>query len=377
MTHLAAGPVGGLIGVVGAGFGLDRLPVPGLAGNGDAPSNTAQIEERLEELATRLQDQSAVVSAAPSARRIDAIGNRVYALEDRPAPQTPDAPDKLEEMLAGLEQTLKAVQEAGSEPGASGAGQAAALVGRLEKLETAVDEKLSALASDLSDARAMAEKAAKAASGSADTDTLDAITARIGKLEKSLAGLAARPQPQASGEENAKGALVALAFESLRRAAATGEPFKAQLDALSKAADGAVKLDALEAPAVSGAATRQALLKSLPQHLEAAREAAAHAKDETFLDRLATNAQSVVRIRRIGPAEGDGADAVLKRMEAAAASGALDGVVAEADNLDGAAAKAIAPWLEKARARIALDEAMNAVETQLLSGLAAPAPREG
>lgn len=376
-THLAAGFVGGLIGVVGAGIGLDKLPLPGLAGPGDTARNTVRIEQRLDDLAARLQDQSSMVSAMPPASRIDDIDKRVSALEDKLAPQAAEVPGKLDERLAALEQTLKAVQEAGSEPGASNSEQAIALAGRLEKLETALDERLAALASDLADARAMAEKSAEAASGSPGKDTLDAITARIGTLEEGLAGLADRPQPEASGSGNAKGALVALAFESLRRAAAAGKPFKAQLDALANAADGAVNLDPLEAPAAAGVAMRQALRTSLPQYLEAARDAAAHAKDETFLDRLATNAQSVVRIRRVGPVEGDGAAAVLSRVEAAAASGALEDVVAEAQSLDGAAAKALAPWLEKARARIALDEALNAVEAQLLSGLAAVRPREG
>ena len=139
----------------------------------------------------------------------------------------------------------------------------------------------------------------------------------------------------------------------------------------------AAEAEALSASASRGVPASRALLEALPERVAQARSALDHAGDETFLDRLAANARSVVRIRRIGPAEGDSPQAVLSRVEASAAKGNLEAAAGEAGKLSGAAAAAMAPWLEQARARLALDAALDALEKRLLARAAGAAAKEG
>lgn len=374
-THLAAGLVGGLVGVVGAGVGLDKLPIAGLMGAGDTGQKTAQIEERLDELSGRVEQQSKTVSGAPSSSQIDDLARRLTVLEGKPAPEAPKLPDNLGERLAGLESTLKTLQEAGGKTGASGVEQAAALVARVDKAEQAFRERMAALSGELGEIRTLAEKAGETARSRPGDAALESVTARLDALDRKLADIAERPA--ATGTAQGHDAMLALAFESLRRAASGGEPFAAQLEAVSRLADGAAEAEALSASANRGVPARKTLLEALPERISRARSALDHAGDETFLDRLAANARSVVRIRRIGPAEGDSPQAVLSRVEALAAKGNLEAAAGEAGTLSGTAGDAMAPWLEQARSRLALDAALDALEKRLLARAAGAAAKEG
>lgn len=169
---------------------------------------------------------------------------------------------------------------------------------------------------------------------------------------------------------NGAAAGLVLSFQALRRAADSGKPFQPELDALGKFAGGGVDLKALSGAAGSGAPTQAALLSQLPDVLRQARAAVERSNDETFIDRLASNAKSVVRVRRIGPVDGADDAAVLSRMEAHAGAGDMNAVVSEANKLDTAAAEAVRPWLAKARARHALDTALAALEVRIMASLA-------
>jgi hypothetical protein len=185
------------------------------------------------------------------------------------------------------------------------------------------------------------------------------------------------PEPEASlapyearafAEERAQ-ARRALAFAALAARARTGAPYAAELKAFL-AEPQAGPIPALVADrAQTGVPTAAALAADFPAHHRAAlasgRRALANGPAAGFGASLA----SLVNLRPAGPRQGDGPAAVLSRIEAAAMSGDLSRAIAEADALGPEAAAALAPWLDAARVRLAVDAALAERERAFLADL--------
>lgn len=372
VTHLAAGLVGGLIGVVGAGIGLDKLPIPGFSASDSTPAKTAQYEERLLEINTALEEQAKSLANRPAIADLDALKKRLDEIEAKPAPEA-SLPVEVGDRIGKLEAALKSIETSGPSEGGGNNEQSAAFILRLDKLETALETRATQLEEQIEQTRSSVTKASKTQAGQADPAVMEALEKRLESLEGKLTQIANRPAAtnDAAASPSNAGAATALAFQALRRAAETGKPFKTHLDALEKHAGEGTKTTALSQFATNGVPSRTELLNQLPAALKAARTVASKSDDETILGRLASNAQSIVRIRKVGPASGNGAQAILSRVDAAASAGDLEAAIAEAGQLDGAVSGAIAPWLEKAKARKALDVAVTELETQLMSVLGA------
>lgn len=75
---------------------------------------------------------------------------------------------------------------------------------------------------------------------------------------------------------------------------------------------------------------------------------------------------SLVSIRRTGNLEGDSTEAVLARAEQKLQSNELAAALAELAVLTEAPAKAMQSWLDGARRRQALDQAIDALQASLL-----------
>ena len=371
VTHLAAGLVGGLIGVVGAGIGLDKLPLAGITGNVSGADKMAQVEERLDEIATSVDEQRKKFSALPGAAPIEDLKTRLAAIEQKPASEA-GVPPEIIDRLATLEKTLTTLEQAGGATDANGIEQAAALVARVDGMETALEKRYAALEDQIADSKSEISKAASASSddGGPGTAALEAVARRLDSLEQQVTKIAARPAPVPAVSDG-RAAGLALAFQALRRSAESGGPFAEQLNSVKVLAGDSVDLDGLLAMAGRGAATQATLLSDLPNILKSARLAASRSGDATLLERLASNAQAVVRVRKIGPLGGNDTAAILSRMEGNAGKGDIKGVVSEAGQLEGDAATSVAPWLERAKARLALDVALTRLETGLLANLGA------
>jgi hypothetical protein len=369
VTHLAAGLVGGLIGVIGAGIGLDKLPFMSFTGDADG-EKTAQIEERLDEITSRQSQLSKQLEVFPKPDALTTLESRLSKIESAPAP-TAEPPSGIVERLAKLEDTLKTLQNAASSAGATGLEQSAALTAKIDTVSAELEKQATTLKQDIAETRKQLQ-ARPAAESSVSDGSVEALDTRLKTLEEKLAASGDRPAAAVPAPDTASVA-TALAFESLRHAAERGEPFAAQLETLEKAAGADLDAASLSAFAAKGVPTKAALLSSLPTALREAREAALKTDDETFLDRLASNARSVVRVRRIGPVEGENAAAVLSRIEARIKVADLAGAVSEANGLKGPARDALNPWLASAEQRFALEDALAAAETRLLASVGAGA----
>ena len=371
VTHLTAGLIGGLAGVIGAGIVLGRLPV-----NSETvtPGDIAPLEERLNAFETRLAAMPEGDPASDVRKAAAKLEIRVTALEKKPPEERPEIND-MSTRLGKLESTLKTLREAGEQEGASGVAQSAALTGKIDEVSTQLETRIDGLSKDMA---ALAKELETRVSGQASesektagslTKRIESFEEKIAVLEEKIASTAAAMPSVALPASSDGGARLALAFESLRRAIERGNPYALQLAALRDIAPDGLDLTGFEKNAATGIATDAELISALPGVLKSARAAITASEDGTFLERVVTNARSVVRIRRIGPAEGDNPSQVLSRMEAQMKALNLAGVLREAGGLKGGVLQVVQPWIDRAAARRASEERLDRLEQHLMGAL--------
>jgi hypothetical protein len=147
----------------------------------------------------------------------------------------------------------------------------------------------------------------------------------------------------------------------------TGEPFEDALLELAEAT-GLDAPEALSAVAAEGVPAIAELQGGFPAAARAAIEAdIRNGVEEGNVNRMQAFLKTQLGTRSLEPKEGDSADAVLSRAEAALKTGDLDAVLAEIETLPEAAKPAFADWrtLAETRARAltagtALAEELNA-----------------
>jgi hypothetical protein len=355
LTHMAAGLLGGLVGVVALALAWGWRP-------DGAPQSTAPDLSGLEQ--------------------------RLAALEGR----QPEAPQDLTELtgrVERLDQSLKSLAETAAKGGS--VADAAALNAQIAeaelRLQTRIDAGLEAgqgantgaldtLGREVADLKARIGGLA-AIGTSPDAAPLQAeiavINDRIGRLEAALPGLAASID---KGATQVKGAAVALAFANLRDAVAAGRPYAAELSTLRALVPTEDSLDALISQADAGIPTTDDLVRSFRIASEAALAAEAAPADGTFLGSMLDSAKSLVKIRRVdATATADAPTAILARAEAQLLQGDLGMAVNEVEALQGAPRDALQSWLAQAHASLAADDTLKRLEGALLASIGAtPAP---
>jgi hypothetical protein len=376
LTHMAAGLLGGLVGVVALGLAWGWSPGAGLKLSG--------LEQRLAQL-----EASRPRSGDADAQGLSALGQRVAELEARPS-QLPQDLAELTGRVQRLEQSLKALADTAAKGGSvHDAAAVNAEIGAAEqRLQARIDAALgegqaantAALGTverEVADLKARIE-AFTATGTSPDAANLQGdltgLTDRIGKLEAALPGLAVAID---KGATQAKGATVALAFGNLRDAVASGHPYAVELSTLRALAPGEGALEALAPHADAGIPTLADLTRSFQIASDAALGAEAAPADASVLGSLLASAQSLVKIRHVdATATGDAPGAILARAAAQLKQGGLALAVKEVEGLAPPPREALAPWLDQARTRLAADDTLNRLEAPLLASMggAAPAP---
>ena len=263
VTHLAAGVLGGLVGVVGLALAWGGL---GGGGSSGPQPDIAALEARIAKLET----------APPAAGDSEALAQlkaQVEALETGVKETSPKLAD-LADRVGQLETSLKAISQSASDGGS--VASAAAIAQQIAEAEQRLDAKIAdALAKAEADTAstlqemqsAIAELKAKIGAlaelgtgdGAATGPALAALTERLAKLEAALPELAA-----AIGKENngAKSAAAAIAFANLRAAVSDGRPYAAELDTISALVPSVGDLGVLPAYAEKGIPTVPDLTRS-------------------------------------------------------------------------------------------------------------------
>ena len=342
----AVGVVGGAVAVaaIAAGFWAAGL-VPAAA----PPSNPTAPNTAVPNVQEAKSADAAEVSA-----RLDKI---------QQALQSPRTDEALAARLAAAEAQTKSLGE-----------QLAALTRR-------VDGVAAAAQSSLTQAKAAAEAAdaAKSAaqSGVAHAD-MDALTNRVTALEnavKELSADVAQRTSTSSADDRVTRATVAA--EALRAAVERGAPFRAELDAvraLGVEASATAPLEPFAADGLPSAAVMSRELANLLPALERASESAA--SSGSFLERLQSHAQRLVRITPIDASTtpaADDATSTVDRIGDDAARGDVTAALADLAHLPAAARAPAAGWIAKAQAREAATAAGRRIVADALGALTRPA----
>jgi hypothetical protein len=262
----------------------------------------------------------------------------------------------------GLAKRLSAVE---ARSGATGTAQLDDEIARLGERVAALEKRPSVSADDLAK---MQQEVARLGKVTADLATrLPVVEKQVQELTAAGRGAAAR----------------LLALLQIREAVDGARPFGREYQVLAALAKGDPELASATTPlakaAESGVASRADLAERLR---ELAPRIAAAAEPPPSADwRSATLARlkGLVKIRRIDRTAPEGAEAAVDAARRAMARGDLAGAVAALDKLSGAEAAAARPWLEAARARLEVENALAAVERIILTGLegARPAAHKG
>ena len=320
--------VSGLIGAVialGGGYALQVggvLPAPN-SGSEQATAMSSQIESlsaRIDSVSQQIAESGATGGTgvpADLAERLDSL--EAGLAEARAAGAgggDPEVLDALEQRLASLEQSGGA---AAADP---------ALASQINELTAAQEGVQSAL----SELRSQAE----------------ALSGRISKLESSQQELAGKIDAPSRQIDLAR----AIAATGLKSAIDRGGPFMAELEAFASVAPEDPAVPELRDLAASGVPSRAELVEGFS---EAASKAIAAADpgdpDAGLVDRLMSSAMSVVKVRKVGDVQGDGAEAIVARTETRLLNGNLDAAVAEWSTLPEASQAATAEFGEALRAR--------------------------
>jgi hypothetical protein len=378
-THLAAGLLGGLVGVVALAVAWQLIPL-----RDAAPPNLAPIEARL----AKLEEAPPPATANDDSGAVAALAARVKTLEERKV-ETPQELSDLTARVTRLEETLNALAETAKDGGS--VADAAALdakFGDLEqKLQGKIDSAIAAersaeapaLESLQSQVAALTAKLGALAEANLNGDGPDVgpqlagLGQRIGKLEAALPALSTAIDSSAA---SAKSGAAALAFGNLRAAVAGGRPYAAELAAMRSLMPQPIDLGGLAAHADTGIPRVPELARSFAGIAEsrAASAPPPAPADTSFLDSMIASAKSVVSIRRVGEAAPESeSEAGIARAKAALDQRNLAAAVKEVEALPASERAAYAQWLDQARARLSANATLNTLESTVLAGLAAPA----
>ena len=303
----------------------------------------------LPQLPARWQPAAAVIAArsAEQAARSDALQAEIDALRAA-IPQVPS----LDPVQANLARAEARIAELESRPAPVIADSAPALA---------------ALQSELADLRAqLAQGAGGAQTTSAEIAAAAAqASARIVAAESEAATVRARAEADAAAlraeaEASAAQTLKQAAVARLRAAFDAGSPLSEPLAQL-RATGASVPIElAAEVPTITS--LRESFAPAARAALAAARREAPGA---SMLDRLSSLLLAQTGARSLTPRQGDDADAVLSRAEAALAAGDLEAALAETGKLSDAAGAEMAAWRALAERRLAATNALAALAQSL------------
>jgi hypothetical protein len=309
---LAAGILGGLIALLGAGS---------LQYGGYLPALGPE----------RAGDTSAV----------SALSNEVEALKSRLSePATAGTVD-----LQPIETRIAALEKSSGE----GAGAAGANPESVTKLEGDVTRMATELA-------ALREAIARITE--AVTSTESQLTERIAAAEQKL------DEPR-NDVEMAR----AVAASALKTAIDRGGPYLAELEAFASISPDDPSVAGLRERAAIGVPSRSDLVRDFQPTAETILDAVHQPEgDQGIFNRLMSSAASAIRVRPVGTVEGDTPEAVVARIETKLQNGDFKGAQIEWQTLPEAGQAAAADYKRKLDERVAVEELIGTVVSGALTG---------
>ena len=292
------------------------------------------------------------------------------------------------DVAARLDKIERAIEAQRSDPAlgsriAELAAQTKALADNLAALTRRVDETAAASqsAAKQADTALNTAEAAKSASEAASKvqvrrEDVDALASRIMALESAVKGLAAVTAPLTSSGAEDRAARMTIAAEALRAAVERGAPYQNELSALKAIGVDAKKTEALEPFAGSGVPSAAMLSRELEALAPALQDASEpHSGETTFVERLKSNAQKLVRITPLNAPPGNDPQDVVDRIRRDAVHADIGAALADINALPDAAKPLAAAFCKKAAAREAALAESRQIAAEALAALAQSSAR--
>jgi hypothetical protein len=312
---IAAGIVGGLIALVGAGAIQYAGFLPGSSAPASPPADVSNLSAEID----GLKQSVAKLAAAPS---------------------TPDN-GALEQRIAALEATAKTPPAATDTAKVDAFNQKIAdLTGQIDQLRAAVSQTTEQKAADGAD-----------------------IAQRLAEIEKKLN----EPRRDVAVAK-------AIAAAALKAAIDRGGPFVAELDTFAGVSPDDPAVADLRNFAETGVPSRAELIRQVPDVATAIVGSVNQANpNQSWSDRLMASARSLVTIRPVGNIEGESVEAIAARMEDKVKNGDLQGAASEWADLPAQAKQASAAFKQSLEARIRVEDLVGSA----LSNAVSSAGKEG
>ena len=346
----------------------------------NASGDASQLQAKLAAVNSRLQQAEASLSAGGETSQ--SIGGKVEALETTLKELENAAKTGKGGRLAGLAAVTRQLKRSNK------------LTARLNTEFIKMREEQSSFRDDLANVRSkqadfntstaklqdriarlqndMAKLSAVASRPPDVSGQIAPVTSELGDLKSKVNGLMSREE---GARKEGRNIALALALGELRRAVNQGVPFRSELERVKPHAPQSLHLGVLEDNADKGLITMRALGKQFDNLSRTALAAETTAGSGSLIDQLMANARAVVQVRPTGLVEGDGAGAVLSRMEYRLQQNDLAGCLKESKALKGEALNIMQPWLKKAKSRLGGDIILRALEDKIRTSLAGAAIR--
>lgn len=187
--------------------------------------------------------------------------------------------------------------------------------------------------------------------------------AQIADLRARLEQLEAKEGTSSAGRQ----AAASLALLSLQRVVASGGPYQTELDILARLlTPGTPAIDRLRPRARDGAPSLTTLKLRFEETARAAFVAEAAAKSNSTTGGVMSRLETLISARPASPRAGGDPKAVVSRAEDQLERNDLAKAVRELETLKGPASETFGVWLADARARLAVDAAIEEVNGLLL-----------
>ncbi len=312
--------------------------------------------------------RQAIETASVASGQVAALDRRVMAMEA----MTTDLPSMRAEMR-GIGDDLATIQESlgGLAPTSDIAAVRNELAGLKQRVESAptaaTEDELTALTNRVGRLEAIPPVGASGgAAAPALVASIDDVEARLAKLAARVDALEQKiaEMPTGPGSESAARS---VALTSLRRAAAGGAPFAADVDMVATFGETSGALTQLRTFAVTGVPTTADLAAAFPPVADAILAATAgDSPNVGWWGKLVGSMRGLVSIKPAGPMPGDDPPAIVSRMQAAVDARDLAQTLAEREALPPAGKEASAHWADEATDRLSVD--------RLVATIVEPAP---
>jgi hypothetical protein len=305
--------------------------------------------------------------------RLTTIEGRITRLaQSRETTQLAEQVGKLESRIAAMETAFAAlgvptvtVSTDPKEPSAPSplSGTILETAKRLENISTRVVE-LETRTTGVPEAMTATKTSLETLTGTttAVATRMDDVSTRLEKLESSdLLDLARR-------------ASLASAIANLTRAAQGSSPFRTEYDVVAALLPANQSLQDVASHAATGLPTTGTLITTFGNTADAALDAESRQQGQGGFSQLWANFTSMVSWRSTAETEGSSTESRLARAEIRLKAGDLTAAVRELSAIKGAARKQLAPWLQKASARVKVEAALAQLNSSAIEAITGPKP---